>query len=31
MSFGSVQSLVGSFAPILKNDFRSISNFDFLI
>ena len=35
ISFGSVRSLVGisfhSFAPILENDFRSISTFDFLI
>ena len=35
MSFSIVWSLVGisfhSFAPILENDFRSISSFDFLI
>ena len=35
MSFGSVRSLVGisfhSLAPILENDFCSISSFDFLI
>ena len=35
LSFGSVRSLVGisfySFSPILENDFRSISIFDFLI